>query len=152
MKYFKTYSTFINEASKPLTDATTKPHMSHYDYRDNAEAIKKLYDLADMNLTESKLREIIRNEISSLNEAKTEKEHTIIITRNNKDRETSGTLAELVDYFGNTLESGKSYQHEKGNRKINTNPKSIKSLIQNINNAKSNSAANGNSSTSYSLK
>ena len=66
--------------------------------------------------------------------------------------ETHGTLEELVKHFKYTLECGESWQHEKGNKKINTNPKTIKSLISNLNNAKNNSAANGFSGTSYSLK
>ena len=54
-----------------------------------------------------------------------------------------GTLQDLVSYFAYTLEVGQSWQHEKGNRKINRNPKNIKSLVTNIQNAKDNAAANG---------
>ena len=59
------------------------------------------------------------------------------------------TLEELIEYFSYTLECGVAYQHEKGNKKIDRNPKTIKSLITNLNNAESNSAANGYSSTYY---
>ena len=81
------------------------------------------------------------------------KEITIIQTRNGKDSEIVGTLDYLVNsYFGYTLECGQSYEREKGNKKINRNPKSGKSLVDNLNKAVNNSAANGYSSTHYSLK
>ncbi len=76
-------------------------------------------------------------------------------TKSRHGRESStymsdiGTVAELVAYYRYTLETGQSWQHEKGNRKINCNPKGIKSLITNLNNAKNNSAANGYSGTRY---
>ena len=53
------------------------------------------------------------------------------------------TLEEAIDYFGYTLEVGASWAHEKGNKKIDRNPKTIKSLITNLNNASSNAARNG---------
>ena len=53
------------------------------------------------------------------------------------------TVAEAIEYFGYTLEVGASWSHEKGNRKINRSPKTIKSLITNLNNASDNSARNG---------
>ena len=59
------------------------------------------------------------------------------------------TLPELVEYHQYTLECGRSWQHEKGNKKINCNPKTIKSLITNLNNAVNNSAANGYAATDY---
>ncbi len=72
--------------------------------------------------------------------------------RNGSVREVKGTLDYLInDYFGYTLECGKSYERERGNKKINCNPKSAKSLITNLNNAVNNSAANGYSQTSYEL-
>ena len=55
----------------------------------------------------------------------------------------TGTVKELTEYYSYTLECGKSWEHEKGNRKINKEPKSIKSLITNVNNAMNNSAGNG---------
>lgn len=73
------------------------------------------------------------------------KEYTIEITRiayagDSKVRTTKGTLEELKKYFSYTLECGSSYSHEKGNYKINTNPKGIKSLISNLNKASHNSS------------
>ena len=81
------------------------------------------------------------------------KTYNIEIDRRGRTRETGyKTLEELIEYFSYTLECGASYQHERGNKKINRNPKTIKSLITNINNAESNTAANGYSSTYYYLK
>ena len=40
-----------------------------------------------------------------------------------------GTLEELKDYYSYTLEVGQSYQHEDGAKKVNMNPKSIKTFI-----------------------
>lgn len=77
--------------------------------------------------------------------------YTITISRRGKKREDSGTLAELIDNHSYTLEVGKSYEHEKGNAKINLKPKTIKDLIKNLNNAKSNAAANGASDTFYDI-
>ena len=53
------------------------------------------------------------------------------------------TVAEAVEYYGYTLECGASWQHERGNKKINRSPKTIASLITNLNNASNNSARNG---------
>lgn len=53
------------------------------------------------------------------------------------------TLEEAVDAYQYSLEVGYSWQHEKGNKKINLHPKSISSLIANLNNASNNSAKNG---------
>lgn len=63
----------------------------------------------------------------------------------------TGTIVELVTKCAYTLECGASYQHERGNVKVNRTPKTIKSLLTNLNNAVNNSAANGCASTSYSL-
>jgi hypothetical protein len=82
------------------------------------------------------------------------KEITILVHnhRNGSVREVKGTLDYLINgYFGYTLECGKSYERERGNKKINCNPKSAKSLVTNLNNAVNNSAANGYSQTSYEL-
>lgn len=80
------------------------------------------------------------------------KTYTIIIHRHGKERETSGTLAQLIQYFGYTLECGRSWQYEKGNKKINTEPKTIKSLITNLNNAVNNSAKNGYANEWFEIK
>ena len=62
------------------------------------------------------------------------------------------TVEEWTQYFGYTLEVGQSWQHEKGNRKINRKPTTIKSLITNVNNALNNAARNGYSGTYYELE
>ena len=89
-----------------------------------------------------------------LEEARSDQVYTINTIRErmmgpSSTRSTSGTLAELLDYFGHTLETGKSYEHERGRYKINMNPKNIQSLVDNLNKAKSNAAANGHSSIYY---
>ena len=75
--------------------------------------------------------------------------YSITSERNGRERSKSGTLAELIEYYSYTLETGKSYEHERGRKKINLNPKNIESLVQNLNNAKSNAAANGQSNERF---
>jgi hypothetical protein len=62
-----------------------------------------------------------------------------------------GTLKELIRKYSYTLEVGESWQNEKGNKKINRNPRGIKSLVSNLNNAVNNSAANGYAGITYRL-
>lgn len=62
-----------------------------------------------------------------------------------------GTLAELVEKFQYNLEIGKCYQHERGAHKITMRPKTIDSLIRNLNNAEENRMANGAANVYYSL-
>lgn len=90
----------------------------------------------------------------SLWEGAADRVYTINIVRErmmgpSSTRTTSGTLSELLDYFSYTLETGKSYERERGRYKINMTPKNIQSLVDNLNKAKSNAAANGYSSTYY---
>jgi len=61
------------------------------------------------------------------------------------ERITEGTLEELTKYFGYTLEVGNSW-----NSKINTKPKTIKSLISNV--QKSVDIINGNTYTTESVE
>lgn len=63
----------------------------------------------------------------------------------------TGTLLELIKLYKYTLECGQSWEHEKGNKKINCNPKTINQLIKNLNNAVNNSAANGCASETFKL-
>lgn len=86
--------------------------------------------------------------------AKQEKRYIITSTRPMSGRSYASrplTVAEAVEYYGYTLECGASWQHEKGNKKINCNPKGIESLIKNLNNASDNTARNG-CGDSYSYK
>jgi hypothetical protein len=80
---------------------------------------------------------------------------TFKIRKVNPDRGVNliseGTLEELIDCHVYTLECGKYYEREKGNKKINLNPKTVKALISNLNNAVNNAATNGYSSVTYSL-
>jgi len=86
---------------------------------------------------------------------KTAKKYIIICDthRTGAIRETRPlTIKEAIDYFEYTLMCGQSWQHERGNKKINRNPKTINSLISNLNNAVNNSAMNGYAGRSYSFK
>lgn len=71
------------------------------------------------------------------------------LSRDPREYKTEGTLQELINYFSYTLECGKSYEHEKGNKKINMNPKNIQSLCTNLYNASNNSARNGYGGCEY---
>lgn len=78
--------------------------------------------------------------------AKQAKQYVITYTRPMTGRSYTSkplTVEEAVVYFGYTLECGASYEHERGNKKINRNPKNINSLLTNLNNASNNSARNG---------
>ena len=66
-----------------------------------------------------------------------------------REKEVSGTLEELIEYFRYTLECGRSWERERGNKKISLHPRTIKSLVTNLNNATNNAAANGYSGTYY---
>lgn len=72
-----------------------------------------------------------------------------VVRRNTETIVEKNSMEELVRYFSYTLEAGKSWEHERGNSKINTNPKSVKSLITNLNKASANTSRNGYSSTYY---
>lgn len=80
------------------------------------------------------------------------KEATIIIERRGDEREVTDNIQGLVGYFAYTLAVGQSWENERGNSKININPKTAKSLVNNLNKAKRNSAANGCPDTYYRLK
>jgi len=83
------------------------------------------------------------------------KQYTIKQTRYGlngwREHDYTGTLPELIDKFSYTLLKGHSWERQRGNRKINMQPKTIRSLISNLNNAENNAAANGCSNTSYEL-
>ena len=74
-----------------------------------------------------------------------DKVFTVKVTRimfyRTSEQTYTGTLAELKKTFSYTLECGKSWEHERGNKKINTDPKSISSLISNLNKAAENTGA-----------
>ena len=61
------------------------------------------------------------------------------------------TIEQAQEYYKYTLEKGASWEHEKGNKKINLKPKTIKSLITNLNNAVNNAAANGYAGETYAV-
>lgn len=61
----------------------------------------------------------------------------------------TGTLPELVKAYSYTLGVGKSYETEKGNAKINMNPKTVEKLVDMLGKAKDNAAADGYSGCSF---
>lgn len=71
----------------------------------------------------------------------------------NRHREmlVTGTLEELISRYSYDLEVGACYQNEKGRKKINRQPKTIKSLVTNLYNAKNNAASNGYSGYDFEI-
>ena len=63
------------------------------------------------------------------------KVYTVICEHRNRQTEYTGTIEELIQTFKYTLECGESWQHEKGCRKVNTNPKTIKGLLTALSNS-----------------
>ena len=62
----------------------------------------------------------------------------------------SGTLEELIEKFSYTLEVGVSYAYERGSKKVNRTPKTMKQLMTSLENADYNAQAQkGVTSTSY---
>lgn len=55
------------------------------------------------------------------------KTYTLIKRRNGRETKIEGTLPELIEYFSYTLKCGNSW-----NKKVNTNPKSVKTLIKSL--------------------
>jgi len=72
------------------------------------------------------------------------KSYTVKRTRRNRTSETAGTIDELTRYFSYVLLTGHSW-----NNKVNKTPKTIKSLILNLNKAADSSSANGCSDVVY---
>lgn len=77
------------------------------------------------------------------------KTYTIIKTHKGKTTETTGTLTELVEYFGYTLKAGASYNGQKGCKKVNESPKTIKSLMTALQNAVHNTQESSYEQDSY---
>ena len=120
-----------------------------------------ILQIEDLTITSQKNQEVILAKLSTctkdiseaLLEAVKEKKvkvHTILKSRRGRDEEITKTLEQFWDYFRYTLETGKSYEREKGNSKINMQPKNINSLVDNLNKAVNNAAANGCSENSFS--
>ena len=84
----------------------------------------------------------------------TEKRYTIVMSRYGRSdiKAENLTLPELIDYYRYTLEVGKSWEHEKGNHKINMNPRTVKELVKNLNWATNNAARDGYSGKHYSIE
>ena len=63
----------------------------------------------------------------------------------------TGTLAELIGAYSYTLECGKAYEHECGNAKIAMSPRTVESLVTNLNRAAYNSCRLGSANGFYEL-
>ena len=84
-----------------------------------------------------------------------DKAATIISYRANtgREHEYTGTVEELIkEVFCYNLACGKSYENEKGNKKINMHPATHASLVTQLNNAEHNRSSSGMVSHSYRLK
>lgn len=81
------------------------------------------------------------------------KEYTVIQHHRGRTNEYTGTIEHLVNaVFGYTLACGASWQRRKGCRKVNTNPKSGKSLVTALNNAAYNTMSSCYEPDWYELK
>ena len=80
------------------------------------------------------------------------KQYTIICHHRGHAHEYTGTLDELIQKFKYTLESGASWSYQKGCKKVNTNPKTIKGLLTALYNATENTQGGCYSRDSYELK
>lgn len=67
------------------------------------------------------------------------------------ERTQTGTLAELIDAYSYTLECGKAYERERGNAKITMSPRTVESLVTNLNRAACNSSSIGSANSFYEL-
>ena len=63
--------------------------------------------------------------------------------RFDKNRFKKGTVKQLVEWYQSTLENGKEYEHQRGCKKISLNPRNLEGLVNNLNKALDNIAANG---------
>lgn len=60
----------------------------------------------------------------------TDKVYTVVKYRKGREKEVTGPLDSLIDYFSYTLECGRSYSD-----KIPLKPKSVKALVNGLNKA-----------------
>lgn len=91
----------------------------------------------------------LNEKFTGLLEEKEQKMYRITVHRSGRSRSHEGTLADLTQHHSYTLQTGKSYEHEKGNKKINLKPRTISDLVKNLRNASNNSARNGYSGIHY---
>lgn len=90
-------------------------------------------ETADESVAIEQAQDVAPTPIESINPAKI---YTVITERQRgNDLTQTGTLAELINAYSYTLECGKSYEFERGAKKVNRAPKTIKSLLLALNNA-----------------
>lgn len=80
------------------------------------------------------------------------KKYTIVCYHRGRTTEYTGTVAELVETFRYTLECGHSWEREKGCKKVNPNPTTIKGLLRALDNSVYNTQSSCYDRDSYDLK
>ena len=80
------------------------------------------------------------------------KTYTIISHHRGRETEYTGTVEELTKKFSYTLECGRSWQNQKGCKKVNTAPKTIKQLLTALSNAVYNTQSSCYDPDYYTLK
>jgi hypothetical protein len=135
-KWLDNEATDVITGDGPFNDAG-EPRMTYNQYRDYSEESEPDYDMDESLSQDKKYKIKIRRSGTFGNSY--------------PDRFEEGTLPELINYFRYTLEVGQSWENEKGNKKINMNPKNIQSLCDNLEKAKNNAASNGYGGYSYSV-
>ena len=80
------------------------------------------------------------------------KTYTIVKHRRGRESEFTGTLEELTQTFSYTLEVGYSWQSQRGCKKVNKQPKTIKALLTALANAVYNTQGSCYEQDYYELK
>ncbi len=80
------------------------------------------------------------------------KVYTVISYHRGRETEYTGTVEELTEKFSYRLECGRSWQYQKGCKKVNTAPKTIKQLLTALDNAVYNTQSACYDRDSYWLK
>lgn len=78
--------------------------------------------------------------------------YTIICQHRGRETEYTGTVEELVKVFSYTLECGHSWERERGCKKVNPNPTTIKGLLRALDNSVYNTQGSCFNPDSYYLK
>jgi hypothetical protein len=82
-----------------------------------------------------KFRELLEGKKTSLG--------CIIAHKQSRSTKWVGTVEDLTDAFSYTLKVGAAYASEKGNKKINVKPKTVKALVKELEKSQYNSGNSG---------
>lgn len=80
------------------------------------------------------------------------KTYTIVKSHRDRKTEFTGTLEELTQMFSYTLEKGYAWQNQRGCKKVNKQPKTIKALLTALANAVYNTQGSCYEQDYYELK